>query len=121
MTLRLKTVRSHVQANWTPPLKTHFGHIFDSMFQQVTKRVDHLWDKRIPVMIQAYFEDMAQILRNLKACALADATIWLVVSTSAYAGIEIPVDLILAELAQREGWYLNEVAVLRYLRAAGQH
>jgi hypothetical protein len=43
------------------------------------------------------------------------------VSTSAYAGIEVPVDLILAEIATRNGWGLREIGVLRYLRSAGQH
>ena len=46
---------------------------------------------------------------------------WLVVSTSAYAGVEVPVDLILAEIGQRTGWFLREIVVLRYLRSSSQH
>lgn len=36
-------------------------------------------------------------------------------STSAYAGIEIPVDLIIADIASTCEWYLREVVVLRHL------
>ena len=46
---------------------------------------------------------------------------WVVVSTSAYGGVEIPVDLILADCATRNGWVLRAVYVIRQLRAAGQH
>jgi hypothetical protein len=72
-------------------------------------------------MIQAYFEDMQTVLSGLLRRAQENSAIWLVVSTSAYGGVEIPVDLILAEIAQRVGWYLREVGVLRYLRSSSQH
>jgi hypothetical protein len=52
---------------------------------------------------------------------LEDSSVWLVVSTSAYGGIEVPVDLILAEIAQRNGWFLREIGVLRYLRSSSQY
>ena len=55
------------------------------------------------------------------AYTLPDASVWLVVSTSAYASVEVPVDLILAELSQKCGWFLREVGVLRYLRSSSQH
>jgi hypothetical protein len=72
-------------------------------------------------MVQAYFEDMEQIFKGLRRRDLENASLWLVVSTSAYAGVEVPVDLILAELGQRSGWFLREVGVLRYLRSSSQH
>ena len=73
------------------------------------------------MMVQAYFEDMEVILRGLRRRAQTNASLWLVVSTSAYAGVEVPVDLILAEIGQRTGWFLREVGVLRYLRSSSQH
>jgi hypothetical protein len=72
-------------------------------------------------MVQAYFEDMYGILSALAACANKNATVWLVVSTSAYAGVEIPVDFILGQIGERVGWFLQDIAVLRSLRASGQH
>ena len=67
-------------------------------------------------MIQAYFEDMLNILKLLKAKAAKDAQIWFVVSNSAYAGLEIPVDLIIGDIASKAGWYLKEIGVLRYVK-----
>lgn len=68
------------------------------------------------MMIQAYFEDMLTILKLLKTKAAKDSQIWFVVSNSAYAGLEVPVDLIIGDLAIKAGWYLKDIAVLRYLK-----
>ena len=121
MKIRLQTIRSHVQANWEPPKKEHFGTLYDNCIEEIRDYADTLWDPRLPTMIQAYFEDMEGVLRGLRQRAHTNASLWLVVSTSAYAGVEVPVDLILAEIGQRSGWFLREVGVLRYLRSSSQH
>ena len=119
--VRLTTVRSHVQASWDPPKKDNFGTLYRTCITKIREYTESLWDPRIPKMVQAYFEDMEGILRGLRSRADPNASVWLVVSTSAYAGVEVPVDLILAEIGQRTGWFLREVGVLRYLRSSGQH
>jgi len=72
-------------------------------------------------MVQAYFEDMKTVLRQLRSMAADDAHLWIVVSTSAYAGVEVPVDLIIADIAGKLGWTLSEIGVIRNLRCSGQH
>ena len=73
-------------------------------------------------MIQAYFEDMEYVLIRLLKMAQPGAGLWLIVSTSAYAGIERTwLDLILAEAGTNAGWQLREVGVLRHLRSSGEH
>ena len=67
-------------------------------------------------MIQAYFEDMAKILSDLKYRAREGAQAWLVVSNSAYADREIPVDLIISDIGAKLGWKLKEVAVLENIK-----
>ena len=119
--IRLRTVRSHVQANWRSPIVTDFGELYESCSRDICERVELLWDHRIPSMIQAYFEDLSTIFERLRERAADGASLWLVVSTSAYAGVEIPVDRILAEVGSRQGWSLRELAVLRELRSSGQH
>lgn len=121
MDVRLKTIRSHVQASWENPNNDQFGFLFTNCIEKIKESVGDLWSSRIPIMIQAYFEDMEIILRGLRKRAEKKASIWMVVSTSAYGGIEVPVDLILAEIGQRNGWFLREVGVLRYLRSSSQH
>jgi ubiquinone/menaquinone biosynthesis C-methylase UbiE len=80
-----------------------------------------LWDRRLPDMVQSYFEDMSDILRELARVVRPAGQAWIVVSTSAYGGVEIPVDLLLADVGTQNGWCLKGVYVLRQLRASGQH
>jgi DNA modification methylase len=117
-TIRLSTVRSHVQADWaraasvvSPILRPILDRLNDS---------DSLWDPRLPEMVKAYFEDMKSVLSASARIVRPGGDAWIVVSTSAYAGVEIPVDLIIADLATRCGWDLVAVHVLRALRSAGQ-
>jgi DNA modification methylase len=121
MKVRLKTVRSHVQAQWRNPTVHEFGVLYERAIRAIRDRASQLWDQRLPMMIQAYFEDLQGVLRGLRRRAQNNASVWLVVSTSAYAGVEVPVDLILAEIAQQQGWFLREVGVLRHLRSSSQH
>lgn len=121
MDVRLKTIRSHVQADWEHPNNDQFGELYEGCILKLKDSTEELWNSRIPSMVQAYFEDMEIILKGLRTRADDKASLWLVVSTSAYAGIEIPVDLILAEIGQHNGWFLREVGVLRYLRSSSQH
>jgi hypothetical protein len=119
--LRFRTLRSHVQVAWKDPIESAFGRHYADAITHISKDAEGLWNPRIPRMIQAYFEDMAVVLRRLRERARSDASLWIVVSTSAYGGVEIPVDLILADIACLHGWCLREVSVLRYLgRVAGQ-
>jgi len=119
--IRLETIRSHVQVNWSKPRKNDFGALYKQVMAELIAKNEILWNKKIPVMIQAYFEDMEKIFYQLKLNARKDASIWLIVSNSAYAGVQIPVDLILADIGSRVGWKLDEIIVLRHLRNSTQN
>ena len=71
-------------------------------------------------MVEAYFHDMNRVLKEAYRVLKTGGEAWLVVSTSAYGGVHIPVDLILADLGVKLGFELDGVYVLRSLRAAGQ-
>lgn len=114
--LRLETVRSHVQAKWDEPSFNDFGLLYTQTMKHINENKENLMHKNIPMMIQAYFEDMLNILKLLKAKASKDAQVWFVVSNSAYAGLEVPVDLIIGDIASKAGWYLKEIGVLRYVK-----
>ena len=72
-------------------------------------------------MVENYFIDLCDVLRESRRLVRKGGKAWVVVSTSAYAGIEIPVDLVLADIAGHVGWKVRELFVLRNLRASGQH
>ncbi len=114
--LRLETVRSHIQAKWKKPIRNDFGFLYEQTMKHMIANKDNLMHKYIPMMIQAYFEDMENILKLLKAKSAKESQIWFVVSNSAYAGLEIPVDLIIGDIASKVGWYLKEIGVLRYVK-----
>lgn len=111
--LRYETVRSHVQVNWNKPKLNDFGIHFNEVFKKISDKRELLMHKNIPDMISAYFEDMEGIFIDLKEKADKGASLWFVVSTSAYANEHIPVDLILADIATKVGWKLKEIGVLR--------
>ncbi|MDP9048700.1 MAG: site-specific DNA-methyltransferase [Bacteroidota bacterium] len=113
---RLNTVRSHVQARWDKPVKEDFGALYLESITHILEHKKELMHRQIPSMIQAYFEDMSNILRMLKARAEKNAQLWLIVSNSAYANREIPVDLIIGDIGSKAGWFLKEVGVLRHIQ-----
>lgn len=120
MRIRLQTVRSHVQANWKAPQKSKFGAIYDKCVKELQGNLEKLWSTKIPLMIQAYFEDMEKLLTALAARAKPKALMKIAVGTSAYGGVVVPVDLILADIAEAAGWQLTEVQVIRRLRSSPQ-
>jgi DNA modification methylase len=115
--IRMRTLRSHVQ------IKREYSDAVESsiLTPLLDSLPEKLWSKDIPGMIRSYFSDMKVVLEQLYRVIKTGGKGWLVVSTSAYAGVEIPVDLILADVAVKCGWSLKGVYVLRQLRAAGQH
>lgn len=71
-------------------------------------------------MVQAYFEDLNGILKHLRVMAEPRAQVWFVVATSDYAGVEVKVDEIFAEVGKRVGWKHKQIKILRNLRSSGQ-
>lgn len=116
--IRLKTVRSHVQVKWGG--ETDVDNPMVQATVNALRAKKKLWNKKIPTMVEAYFYDMRCVLREAARILKAGAEAWIVVSTSAYKGVHIPVDLILADLSAEFGFKLNGIYALRALRAAGQ-
>lgn len=114
--LRLNTIRSHVQALWPTPHENHFGDDYNTVINHLIANKDKLMSKRIPIMVQAYFEDMQKVLSSLWIKARENAQVWIVVSTSAYAGMEVPVDKIIGDISVRIGFTLKEIIKLRDIR-----
>jgi hypothetical protein len=55
MKIRLKTVRSHVQASWEKPTNDDFGVLYRDCISTIRDSSEGLWNHRLPSMIQAYF------------------------------------------------------------------
>jgi len=116
--IRLRTLRSHIQVKWGG--ETTVKSVLLQEPLEKLRASDSLWNSRLPEMVEAYFHDMRRVLHESARLLKPKAEAWIVVSTSAYAGVHIPVDLILADLAGQVGFQLKGVYALRALRAAGQ-
>lgn len=114
--LRLNTIRSHVQALWPTPKENQFGDDYKNVINHLLANKDKLMSKRIPIMVQAYFEDMHKILSLLWNNARENAQVWFVISTSAYAGMEVPVDKIIGDIGVSIGFTLKNIIKLRDIR-----
>jgi DNA modification methylase len=116
--IRLQTIRSHVQVNW--PEQIAFESVLLNPAIEQLSQQQNLWNKRIPLMVRAYFDDMYNVFNALKPKMHSGGQVWFVVSTSAFGGVHIPVDLIIADAANQAGFMLKGIHSLRNLRAAGQ-
>lgn len=112
--LRYKTIRSHVEIVLPKPQHDSFGKFYNNVFSQICNSND-VWSKQIPIMIQSYFEDLENVLLDLYDKAQKGGELWMVVANSVYVGVEIPVDLILAEIGTNNNWKLKRIEVLRYI------
>ncbi len=79
-----------------------------------------LWDKRIPKMLQLYYNDMFQVLDESYKALGDGGFCCIVVGNSAYGGIVFPADLILAEYAEKIGFRIDKIEVDRYIITSSQ-
>jgi hypothetical protein len=73
---------------------------------------------RVPELLRGYFDDMAAVLRACRA-ASTGAT-YVVVGNSAYAGVIVPTDVLLARLGLEVGYTRAVVHTVRHLGVAPQ-
>jgi hypothetical protein len=119
--LRESTIRSHVQ------IKRSFSSL--SQRQSITlgktcakleKIRDQLWDRNIPEMVSAYFDDMRTVLGGLERNMRRKGRVFMVVGDSRYANVRIPVGKILAEEAPHLGYKVCSVEPFRSMRTSPQ-
>lgn len=79
-----------------------------------------LWDDRIPDAVRGYFIDMTEVLRGVHTVLKPSARCVIVVGNSAYGGIVIPTDSILAKIGERLGFKVEKIAVARHLTTSSQ-
>ena len=79
-----------------------------------------LWDKKIPKMLQLYYDDMFKVLDESYKAIEDKGFCCIVVGNSAYGGIVFPADLILAEYAEKIGFKVDKIEVDRYIITSSQ-
>ena len=117
ITLRKRSVRSHLGAaldNKTAPAPG---------IEQLIDLINpdsYAIRMRVPALIRGYFSDMAQILQCCQRLLRAGGKCFVVVGNSAYGGVIIPTDSLIARLGLGAGFGRAAVIPVRHLTVAPQ-
>jgi hypothetical protein len=79
-----------------------------------------LWNKKIPSVVRGYFDDMATLLGKIHCRTSKRGLVGIVVGNSAYSGVIIPTDELIADIAQEIGFKVNGIYTARYLTTSSQ-
>lgn len=109
--LRHQSIRSHVEAK--PPGARADGYVMPRLLQEVLSRLPAKIDPRVVQMLKGYFEDMYLVLRQLYALLSPGGVCALVVGNVRYAGVMVPVDEILVDIASQVGFAFDAAWVAR--------
>lgn len=118
--LRLSTVRSHVQVELENRGTPADSVTLTRLMRKLKRARDTLWDPRIPEMVAGYFSDMSTLLSGLKCNLREDGEAFLIVGDSSYNGIVVDVGTILTETAVSHGYRIVSSTVLRRMRKSAQ-
>lgn len=115
--LRNNSLHSHLNGNLNVSVKNQ-SDTLSTLLCELEKK--SLWDKKIPKMLQLYYDDMFNVINECYKVLDDDGFCCIVVGNSAYGGIVFPADLILAEYAAKIGFSVDKIEVDRYIITSSQ-
>ena len=118
--LRNSTLRSHVQVYRDMGADSIESPLLTETVQRLENVSGHLWNRHIPAMIGAYTADMAKVLRGIATPMRQKGRVYMVVGDSRYAGIDVPVAAIMAQISPSLGFHTLRVEPCRSMRASPQ-
>jgi len=81
---------------------------------------EKLWSKRIPNVIRGYFDDTHRLLKSIFNQTVKNGYVGIVVGNSAYTGVIIPTDIIIADIAKSIGFEVKDIFITRHLTTSSQ-
>lgn len=115
--LRKRSVRSHLGAE----IKRSASEL--APLEQLIELMDRnssSWRMGVPFALRGYFDDMYRTLLQCKALLQAGGSCYVVVGNSAYAGVIIPTDSLIAQLGLEAGFTSVRLVEVRHLTVAPQ-
>jgi site-specific DNA-methyltransferase (adenine-specific) len=82
--------------------------------------IDKLWNTKIPSVVRGYFDDSNTLLKKLYQQTIKGGYVGIVVGNSAYSGVIIPSDVLVAEIAKEVGFKVKSIFVTRHLTTSSQ-
>lgn len=116
---RSRTIRSHVQVKW-PEIKPLNISLLNNSVADISKQKELFWNDSLINMINGYFQDMDSIFDNFSRVLTNNGHIFFNIANSAYYGIEIKVDEIIAEIAESKGLKVKEIRNARFINPSSQ-
>lgn len=117
--LRHSLLRSHIEARLEPSEEPPHPAVLE-VVEVLEKMRDRLNNPNIPNMLVGYFVDMRKAIREWRRVLAPGARVALVVGNVRFEGYALPVDLILSEMAEAEGFQIVEIIVARHKNNSAQ-
>ena len=114
---RSMALRSHVNSKFNHTLRFNNQDV-DTIASLVS--TFNIWNKNIPDMIRGYFDDMELLLKRVHSMLTNGSKCYIVVANSAYKGILVPTDMLLADIAKQIGYKFDVIKVARKIRSSSQ-
>jgi hypothetical protein len=119
-TLRSATLRSHVQVARDFSAAMPRGVLVGETVEALARHRAKLWNRHIPEMVGAYFDDMSRVLAGLRSKIREGGRVYMVVGDSRYAGVDVPVAEALVAEAPTLGYKVLSSEPFRSMRASPQ-
>ena len=118
--LRQATLRSHVQLLRSFDVGGVSSAALTATIDALRQVRQDLWNPHIPEMIGGYAGDLATVLSGLSNGLRPRGRVYIVVGDSRYAGVDVPVAVILAETAEALGYDVLALESCRSMRSSPQ-
>lgn len=118
--LRESTFRSHVQVRYKALQPINNERLLGCINAMKEKQDVVSWNTDIINMVCGYFEDMQDLFKSFRRVMREGGKIYFNVANSAYFGVEIPVDLIVSDIAESQGFNVQEIRKARDLHTSPQ-
>jgi len=112
--LRTKMVIAGINSTHSENKYTMDLSFLNGLVQTVTEKA---YDRRIPIMVKGYFNDMSLAIQNIKKLMKKNARGVIVVGDSQFGGVHIETDLILAKICEMSGLTIDAIDVVRERRS----
>ena len=115
--IRSQALRSHVEARPLENLMVS-GYSQPQSLTSIINKIKEISSKsdrrRVPKMIEGYFEDMYSCLKALYSGLEDNGKVAFVLGNVRFSGVSIPVDEIVAEIGEQAGFQMNKIIIARY-------
>ena len=117
--LRQSTLRSHVQVAYIG-VKPIDNERLLACLEKMRSSDEKSWNNDILNMICGYFEDMQLLFSAFSRKMRKGGIVYFNVANSSYFGVEVPVDFIIGDIAEENGFTVREIRKARDLKTSPQ-